>query len=128
MEMTLARLGLNNPKAILTGSVMPLGILDTIADFSDANYMFEVAKKSANFGFEGATCIHPTMVDALNRGFSPTQEEFNEATLIVEVMEDAWQNNSGAAQINGRMIDMPVYKRAKAVLDRAKSIKEKQNQ
>ena len=124
---------LTNPKiqmalAAKAAGLMPLGILDTIADFSDANYMFEVAKKSANFGFEGATCIHPTMVDALNRGFSPTQEEFNEATLIVEVMEDAWQNNSGAAQINGRMIDMPVYKRAKAVLDRAKSIKEKQNQ
>ena len=31
MEMTLARLGLNNPKAILTNSVMPLGILALIA-------------------------------------------------------------------------------------------------
>ena len=31
MEMTLARLGLNNPKAILTGSVMPLGILALVA-------------------------------------------------------------------------------------------------
>ena len=31
MEMTLARLGINNPKAILTGSVMPLGILALVA-------------------------------------------------------------------------------------------------
>ena len=31
MEMTLARLGLNNPKAILTSSVMPLGILASVA-------------------------------------------------------------------------------------------------
>ena len=31
MEMTLARLGLNNPKAILTNSVMPLGILALVA-------------------------------------------------------------------------------------------------
>ena len=31
MEMTLARLGLNNPKAILTSSVMPLGILALVA-------------------------------------------------------------------------------------------------
>ncbi len=31
MEMTLARLGLNNPKAILINSVMPLGILALVA-------------------------------------------------------------------------------------------------
>ena len=31
------------------------------------------------------------------------------------------------AQINGKMIDMPVYKRAKAVVQRAELIKEKQN-
>ena len=67
------------------------------------------------------------MVDALNRGFSPTQEEVKEAALIMEVMEDAWQNNHGAAQINGKMIDMPVYNRAKAVVERAELIKEKQN-
>ena len=113
--------------AAKAAGLMPLGILDTVADFSDADYMFEVAKKSAKFGFEGATCIHPTMVDALNRGFSPTQEEVKEAALIMEVMEDAWQNNHGAAQINGKMIDMPVYNRAKAVVERAELIKEKQN-
>jgi len=113
--------------AAKAAGLMPLGILDTVADFSDADYMFEVAKKSANFGFEGATCIHPTMIDALNRGFSPTREEVNEAMQIIEVMENAWQNNHGAAQINERMIDMPVYKRAKGVVQRAELIKEKQN-
>ena len=113
--------------AAKAAGLMPLGILDTVADFSDADYMFEVAKKSANFGFEGATCIHPTMIDALNRGFSPTRKEVNEAMQIIEVMENAWQNNHGAAQINGKMIDMPVYKRAKAVVQRAELIKEKQN-
>ena len=124
---------LTNPKiqmalAAKATGLMPLGILDTVADFSDANYMYEIAKKSANFGFEGATCIHPTMVNALNRGFSPTQKEVSDATLVVEVMEKAWKNNQGAAQINGKMIDMPVYRRAEAVLKRASLIEEKENQ
>jgi len=123
---------LTNPKiqmalAAKAAGLMPLGILDTIANFSDAHYMFEVAKKSANFGFEGATCIHPTMVEALNRGFSPTKEEVDEATLIIEVMKDAWQNNRGAAKLNGKMIDMPVYRRAIDVLRRCDLIREKQN-
>ena len=113
--------------AAKAAGLMPLGILDTVADFSDADYMFEVAKKSAKFGFEGATCIHPTMIEALNRGFSPTREGINEAIQIIKIMENAWQNNHGAAQINGKMIDMPVYERAKAVVQRAELIKEKQN-
>ncbi len=113
--------------AAKAAGLMPLGILDTVADFSDADYMFEVAKKSAKFGFEGATCIHPTMIEALNCGFSPTPEEFNEAMQIIEVMENSWQNNHGAAQINGKMVDMPVYKRANAVIRRAELIKKKQN-
>ena len=113
--------------AAKAAGLMPLGILDTVADFSDAEYMFEIAKKSSNFGFEGATCIHPTMVDALNRGFSPTQEEVNEALLIMKVMEDAWKKNHGAAQIDGKMVDMPVYKRAKAVVQRVEMINTKQH-
>ena len=64
------------------------------------NYMYEIAKKSANFGFEGATCIHPTMVNALNRGFSPTQKEVSDATLVVEVMKKAWKNNKNL-ELNG---------------------------
>ena len=113
--------------AARAAGLMAIGILDTVADFSDADYMFKVAIKSANFGFEGATCIHPTMIDALNQGFSPTQKEVDRAIQIIEVMENAWQNNYGAAQINGKMIDMPVYKRAKAVVHRAELIKEKQD-
>lgn len=111
--------------AARAAGLIPLGILDTVADFSDEDYMYELALRSARFGFEGGTCIHPSMVAALNRGFSPTPEEIEESSDILRVMEKAWDNNRGAAQINGKMIDMPVYERAKTVVERASMIKQK---
>ena len=111
--------------AARAAGLMPLGILDTVADFSDPNTMRDTAIRSAEFGFEGATCIHPSMVNALNCGFSPKEEDLRDAHNVVELMESTWKGNKGAAQINGKMIDMPVYERAKALLARAKLISQK---
>ena len=65
------------------------------------------------------------MVNALNYGFSPKEEDLRDAHNVVELMESTWKDNKGAAQINGKMIDMPVYERAKALLARAKLISQK---
>ena len=108
--------------AARAAGLMPIGILDTVADFSDPEVMYRTALRSAAFGFVGATCIHPTMVAPLNRAFSPSADDISAAQQVVTVMEAAWQTNAGAAQINGKMIDMPVYERAKDVLARATAI------
>lgn len=111
--------------AAKAAGLMPIGVLDTVANFSDPKSMRETALRSADFGFEGATCIHPSMVEALNYGFSPRNEDLIEAHNIVKLMEISWKDNKGATQINGKMIDMPVYERAKALLGRAESIAKK---
>ncbi len=111
--------------AAKAAGLISIGILDTVADFSDPNAMYETAVRSAEFGFEGATCIHPSMVEALNSGFTPKDDEIINARRVVKLMESSWQNNKGAAQINGKMIDMPVYQRAKDLLERANLIKAK---
>ena len=108
--------------AARAAGLMPIGILDTVADFSNPQAMYHTAQRSAAFGFVGATCIHPSMVAPLNRAFSPSTEDISAAQQVVAVMEAAWESNTGAAQINGKMIDMPVYERAKDVLARAAAI------
>ena len=105
--------------------LIPLGILDTVANFSDPDRSLKVALKSADFGFEGATCIHPSMIKILNQAFTPNDFEIEKANLVIQTMEKAWKNDSGAVQINGEMIDLPVYERAKALLSRVATIKKK---
>ena len=111
--------------AARAAGLMPIGILDTVADFSNPEAMYHTAQRSAAFGFVGATCIHPSMVEPLNRAFSPSTDDISAAQQVVAVMEATWQSNAGAAQINGKMIDMPVYERAKDVLARAAAISSK---
>jgi citrate lyase subunit beta/citryl-CoA lyase len=47
--------------------IMPLGIIGTVADYSDVDGMRAIIRNSRRFGFEGASCIHPSIVSILNR-------------------------------------------------------------
>ena len=98
--------------------LMALGLLDTLSDFSNPEQTLDLARRSARFGFDGATCIHPVMVPLLNAAFSPRPEDLDRARRTVSIMEDAWARGEGVALLDGRMIDRPVYERAKRLLAR----------
>ena len=59
----------------------------------------------------------------LNRGFSPSPAEVAEAEKMVALDRQAAAEGRGSFQIDGRMIDIPVVDRAKALLARATAIK-----
>jgi len=68
-------------------------------------------------GMKGKFAIHPSQIPVLNGVFGPSQSEIEEAKTIVEAYEKAAkENNRGSCQVNGRMVDMPVYRRYKQVL------------
>jgi citrate lyase subunit beta/citryl-CoA lyase len=69
--------------------------------------------RARRLGFGAKLCIHPSQVDTVNRGFSPSEAEVAWAHRVV----DAAQAAGGAAvALDGRMIDRPVILRAQAVL------------
>lgn len=72
--------------------------------------------RAQRLGFGGKICIHPKQVEAVNRGFSPSQEEVAWAERVIQAAETT---TSGAVCIDGEMIDRPVIERARAVLERA---------
>ena len=67
-------------------------------------------------GFGGKLCIHPRQVEAVNRGFSPSEGEVSWARRVVEAAEAA---GTGAFRVDGEMVDRPVVERARDVLARA---------
>mmetsp|Transcript_551 Transcript_551/g.706 ORF Transcript_551/g.706 Transcript_551/m.706 type:complete len:528 (+) Transcript_551:128-1711(+) len=67
-------------------------------------------------GFDGKLTLHPGQITALHRVFEPTREEREEATMIVTRWEQSV--GKGAIEIDGKMIDLPHYVRAKKVLAR----------
>ena len=99
--------------------LMALGMLDTLADISNVEKSLEIARRSANFGFDGATCVHPKMVPIMNAAFTPGPEKIALARRTTEAMQRARKQGSGVAVLDGRMIDKPLYDRAIKVLEMA---------
>jgi len=62
--------------------------------------------------------VHPALVDALNEGFSPSKDEISWAQSVLEELSLAQAKGSGAARLDGQMLDKPVLARAKSILMR----------
>ena len=71
-------------------------------------------------GLKGKYAIHPAQVDVINRIFTPSKDDVEEARRIIEAHEDALARGLGAVTVNGRMVDAPVADRARATMAAAK--------
>ncbi len=103
--------------------VMPLGLLGTLAGFSDLGAFRDLAIRSRRVGFEGASCINPVQVAPLNEAFTPGEAELEKARRIVAAAGEAEAAGRGAVALDGKMIDVPVVRRAEALIARAKAIR-----
>jgi citrate lyase subunit beta / citryl-CoA lyase len=95
------------------------GLLRTVADYNDLAGIEASAHEARRFGFDGASCVHPAVVPVLNRAFSPSQAEIAQAHALIAAYEEALAEGRGAFAFEGRMVDEPVVRRARALLEKA---------
>lgn len=112
--------------AARAAGIIPLGLMGTVADYQDLASVRENAVRSARFGLEGASCIHPSVVPVLNEAFSPTTEAAASAQRIVDAYDVATAKGLGAIEVDGNMVDVPVVVRAKRLLAKDALIRSKQ--
>ena len=74
------------------------------------------ARRARRLGFTGKFAIHPEQIEALNRCFAPSAAEIAAAERIVAAYDEAERAGRGSTSLDGRVIDVPVVKRARAVL------------
>jgi citrate lyase beta subunit len=108
--------------AARAAGVLPMGVIGTVAEYQDLAGYPDLVRRSRRFGFQGASCIHPSIVPFLNDGFSPTKEEVATATRIIAAYEKAQREGRGSIEVDGKMIDVPVVDRAQRVVDTARRI------
>jgi len=70
-------------------------------------------------GFKGKFAIHPAQIDAINETFSPSKAEVEHARRVVAAFEEAETAGRGSTSLDDKVIDVPVVKRARAVLELA---------
>jgi citrate lyase subunit beta/citryl-CoA lyase len=102
--------------AAKAAGLVSFGMLRTVADFKDAESVAASAREARAFGFDGASCIHPSVVPILNAAFTPTAAELDHARRMVAAFEAAKTAGDGAFLFDGKMVDEPVVARARRML------------
>jgi citrate lyase subunit beta/citryl-CoA lyase len=96
--------------------VLSLGMIRTVADYRDTEALTRAAREARDLGFDGASCVHPSVVPILNAAFSPSQAEIDRATRLILAAETAAAQGKGAFVFEGKMVDEPVVARARALV------------
>lgn len=86
----------------------------------DAEGLRESSLRAKSIGFKGRFAIHPEQIDALNDCFSPSAQEVAHAERVVAAFEEAERSGRGSTSLDGWVIDVPVVKRARALLELAR--------
>ena len=114
--------------AARAAGIVPLGMIGTVADYQDLKAVRDIIRRSRKFGFEGASCIHPSVVPLLNEEMRPSADEVARARRVVEAYRAAEAKGLGAIAIDGMMVDVPVAVRAEALLARHAAIEAREAQ
>ena len=108
--------------AARSGGLMPLGFIASVAAFGDWDAFARMVRRSRQFGFMGAGCIHPGQVPIVNQEYSPSAQELELARRIVSENVKAEAAGRASFAIDGKMIDVPVVERARRLISRAAAI------
>jgi citrate lyase subunit beta/citryl-CoA lyase len=81
------------------------------------------SQHAKSIGFKGKFAIHPEQIDALNECFSPSAQEVAHAERVVAAFAEAEQRGRGSTSLDGWVIDVPVVKRARALLELARRMR-----
>jgi len=79
-------------------------------------------KIASQLGFTGKQCIHPAQVVPVNRTFSPSDNEVDYASRLIEAFEEAEAKGMGTISFEGKMIDRMSFLQAKDLLGKKESM------
>ncbi len=90
--------------------------------FRDSEGLERDANTARQLGYTGKFAIHPSQIDTLNRVFSPDPEDVAYARRVLEAWREAEASGRGSLDLDGKMVDVPVVKRAENLVAMAEAI------
>ena len=104
----------------LAGRLADIPVLDqVVADFRDDRRSRREDEEARAMGYGGKLCIHPSQVAIANDVFTPSAEEVEHARRLVDAYERASADGIAAIDFEGRMVDRPVARQARRLLELA---------
>lgn len=95
------------------------------SDLNDEEGLRNEAKLSKQIGFKSKLVIHPKQVETVNEVFSPAEADIENAREIVKAFEEAEKKGIASISIRNKMVDYPVYKKAKELLSMKKNLEKR---
>lgn len=86
------------------------------AAIDDPDALRQETDRARRMGFTGRTCIHPAQVAPVNAVYTPDAEAISHARRILAAFDAA---AGGPAILDGKLIELPVARQARRILDRA---------
>jgi citrate lyase subunit beta / citryl-CoA lyase len=103
--------------ALFAAHAAGVAAIETVyPDFRNTAGLDAIVARARRDGFTGMMAIHPAQIAAINAGFTPSGEELARARAIVTAFDA--NPGAGALQIDGKMVDAPHLKQARALLAR----------
>lgn len=70
-------------------------------------------------GYQGKQAIHPSQVDVIHEVFTPSSAEVAWSRRVLDAYTAAIASGTGAINLDGKLIDVPMVARARRVLEQA---------
>ena len=79
----------------------------------------EEATLARNFGFIGKSCVHPNQIEMANNIFRPSDEDIFYSLKVLNSLKDEDKQSVGAFIVDGKMVDAPLFEKAKKIVAHA---------
>jgi citrate lyase subunit beta/citryl-CoA lyase len=90
--------------------------------FRNSEGLKQDAQLARQLGYNGKFAIHPSQIDTINETFSPNPEDIEYTRRVVQAWKEAEAAGRGSLDLDGKMVDVPVVKRARNLLALVESI------
>lgn len=90
-------------------------------NYRDTALLEQECREAVDLGFSGKTVVHPGQIETVQRMFSPNEKLVAYALQVVEGAREAQEKGSGVFTLDGKLVDLPVVKRAENILARARA-------
>lgn len=125
IQRTDAGAEVHHPRAAIAIAARAAGLaaLDSpYVAFRNPQGLQQDAAAARQMGYTGKFAIHPDQIDSINAAFSPSPEEIAHAQRLMAAWHEAAAAGRGSLALDGKMVDIPVVKRAQNLLNLAEAI------
>ncbi len=100
---------------LLAGAANATAVIDSVhLDIADVAGLEAEARDAVATGFTATACIHPSQVEVIRSAYRPTAAQVDQARAVLAAAE----GEHGVFAFEGRMVDEPVLRHARALLGR----------